>query len=291
MASTGVTNFRAYSKETLEDYAKKGWAHKNKDGHISYPIADVADLRRAIRAYGRASKEDKPAIRKHIMRRARGLDRPDLIPEQWMKSAAIKAHIELSKKSPDMELVEDGAYALTASLKYKRPMSFEETAHPRDESGKFRKVLFKLKADLENTPGTKPAIDEIDAAINADDNHDPEAAKDAAGRLLVELDKIAEDTADLDDKEDLKRRSADIATVIAQLPMAQGNADVKMRFTDLPVELRDLIDDLLGRLKSAVTAEVYAEVAGPMTQYISGADYMHSDEIQSHLTRIMRYLI
>jgi hypothetical protein len=64
-----------------------------------------------------------------------------------------------------------------------------------------------------------------------------------------------------------------------------------MRFTDLPVELRDLIDDLLSRLKSAVEPDVYAEVAGPMSQYISGADYMHSDEIQSHLTRIMRYLI
>jgi hypothetical protein len=187
--------------------------------------------------------------------------------------------------------VEDGIYAMTASLKFKRPRDFEDTKHPRDEHGKFRKVLFKLKADLEDTPGTKPAIDEIDAAINADDNHDPEAAKDAAGRLLIELDKIADNTADLDDKDDLKRRGADLAEVIAQLPMAQGNADVKMRFTDLPVELRGLIDDLLGRLKSAVTPEVYAEVAGPMSQYISGADYMHSDEIQSHLSRIMRYLI
>ena len=93
-----MTNFRAYSKETLEDYAKKGWAHKNKDGHISYPIADVADLRRAIRAYGRASKEEKPAIRKHIMRRARGLDRPDLIPEQWMKSASHAAQMELARR-------------------------------------------------------------------------------------------------------------------------------------------------------------------------------------------------
>ena len=73
--------------------------------------------------------------------------------------------------------------------------------------------------------------------------------------------------------------------------MPQGNADVKMRFTDLPMQLRDLVEDLMGRLAAAVDQDTYDEVAGPMKTYISGADYMHSDEIQSHLARIMRYLI
>lgn len=289
--ATGVTNFRAYSKDTLEEYAKKGWAHKNKDGHISYPIADVSDLRRSIRAYGRAKKEDKPAIRKHIMRRARGLDRPDLIPDQWMKSAAISTKVELSRDEPDMEVVADGLFALTASLRYRRPRNFQESNHPRDEHGRFRKVLFKLKDDLEHKTGTKEAIKDAEEAIKADEEGDTEKAKEAADRLITELDKIADNTVDLDDKEDLKRNGAALAEVIARLPVSQGDPDAKMRYTDLPVEVRDLVDDLLDRLAAAVTQEVYDEVAGPLRTYMSGADYMHMDEIQSHLNKIMRFLI
>ena len=275
----------------MEEYAKKGWAHKNKDGHISYPIADVADLRRAIRAYGRAKKEEKPAIRKHIMRRARGLDRPDLIPEQWMKSASIALKMELAKQSPDMETVADGAFALTASLRYRRPKDFDPANHPRDEHGRFRKVLFRLKDDLAGKTGTKEAIKNADEAIEADRAGDDKKAKEAADRLITELDKIADNTVDLEDQEDLKRNGKQLAEVIARLPMAQGNANQKMRYTDLPVALRDLVEDLLGRLSTAVDQDTYDEVAGPITTYMSGADYMHSDEIQSHLNRIMRYLI
>jgi hypothetical protein len=291
LTSPGVTTFRAYSKETLEEYAKKGWAHKNKDGHISYPIKDVADLRRAIRAYGRASKEDKPAIRKHIMKRARGLDRPDLIPEQWMKSASVATKMELAKKSPDMELVADGVFAMTASLRYRRPLEFKEELHPRDEHGKFRAVLGRIEEDLGGKTGTKAAIDLAREAQEADLAGDTERAQERAKHLIEELDKIANNTADLQDQADLRSKSMLLGEVMARLPMAQGDKTTKMRYSDLPVPLRDLIEDLLDRLSAAVTKEVFDEVAGPMKNYISGGDFMSSDEIQSHLTRIMRYLI
>ena len=59
------------------------------------------------------------------------------------------------------------------------------------------------------------------------------------------------------DAEDLKRNGAALAEVIARLPMPQGNADVKMRFTDLPIALRDLVEDLLDRLAAAVDQDTY----------------------------------
>ena len=47
----------------------------------SYPIANVADLKNAIQAYGRAS--DPEAVKAHIKRRAKELGVTDLIPENW----------------------------------------------------------------------------------------------------------------------------------------------------------------------------------------------------------------
>lgn len=50
-------------------------------GTDSFPISDVASLKKAIQAFGRAG--DKPAAKKHIIAMAYKLKRPDLIPSNW----------------------------------------------------------------------------------------------------------------------------------------------------------------------------------------------------------------
>lgn len=54
----------------------------------SYPIRNVEELKDAIQAYGRSKPSKRALVRRHIMKRARGLDRPDLIPDKW-KSAGL----------------------------------------------------------------------------------------------------------------------------------------------------------------------------------------------------------
>lgn len=70
------------SAEVREKLAKSGEAMP--DG--SYPIRNVSDLKKAIKAYGRA--KNKTAAKKHIKKRARALNRYDLVPEDW-KAAAV----------------------------------------------------------------------------------------------------------------------------------------------------------------------------------------------------------
>ncbi|HEX6681562.1 MAG TPA: hypothetical protein VF062_02150 [Candidatus Limnocylindrales bacterium] len=50
-------------------------------GTDSFPIGNVADLKKAIQAFGRAG--DKAAAKKHIISQAYKLKRPDLIPDGW----------------------------------------------------------------------------------------------------------------------------------------------------------------------------------------------------------------
>ena len=69
---------RAYSEETRMELAKEGISME--DG--SFPIKDEADLRNAIRAYGRA--KDKDAAKAHIMKRAMALKLEELIPLNWV---------------------------------------------------------------------------------------------------------------------------------------------------------------------------------------------------------------
>ncbi len=81
---------RAFSTEQRVALAKKGQAMpmRNADGEIvdgAYPIPDVAALKDAIQAIGRA--KDPAAAKAHIRKRAKALGALNLIPEGWSESA------------------------------------------------------------------------------------------------------------------------------------------------------------------------------------------------------------
>jgi hypothetical protein len=86
-----------YSADKRKEYAKKGWAI-GPDG--AYPIANVADLRRAIKAYGRSKPGDRAKVRRHIIKRARGLKQGDLIPQSW-RSASLTLEETLRIRAED----------------------------------------------------------------------------------------------------------------------------------------------------------------------------------------------
>lgn len=71
--------FGYISREKRQALAKKGYALP--DG--SYPITSVDSLKDSIQAYGRSKPGKRAAVRRHIMKRARQLDRADLIPDKW----------------------------------------------------------------------------------------------------------------------------------------------------------------------------------------------------------------
>ncbi len=86
----------AYSKKQRENDAERGYARP--DG--SYPIRNVSDLKNAIQAYGRANEEDRDAVRRHIRKRAKALNRTDLIPDSWKEAALRDFWDEVYSTSP-----------------------------------------------------------------------------------------------------------------------------------------------------------------------------------------------
>ena len=80
-----LDEFREFSPDRRKKLAQQGFALP--DG--SYPIVTEEDLKNAIQAYGRATPDDKDAVRRHIRKRARALGRADLLPENWKTTAVI----------------------------------------------------------------------------------------------------------------------------------------------------------------------------------------------------------
>jgi len=88
---------REYSEEARTEMAAEGIAME--DG--SFPIKTVADLKNAIRAYGRA--KDKEKAKRHIVKRAQALMEQGLIPEEWMSDLgkSLETDIEVEVKAED----------------------------------------------------------------------------------------------------------------------------------------------------------------------------------------------
>lgn len=77
-----------YTQSEVDDLGAKGQAFKNPDGHYSYPVANAADLGRAIKAVGRGGASHD-AIRKYIIGRAKSLGLSDQIPDSWAADGSM----------------------------------------------------------------------------------------------------------------------------------------------------------------------------------------------------------
>jgi hypothetical protein len=180
--------------------------------------------------------------------------------------------------------------SMAAALAFRKRV-FQDHLHPRDDAGKFRKVLFRIEQDLKGKLGTKRAAELIHKAQLAESVGDFEKAKQSAQDLVFMLDEMADNTDDLDDKEMLREGSKSLGQVMAYLPLMQGTSTLKMRYTDIPLELRDLIEDLLDRAEKQMTKEGYDNASKKLRDYQSGADLMYADEIQAELSKLLRFLI
>ena len=86
LVEDGYSEFADFTKEEREALAKEGKAMP--DG--SYPIRNEEDLKNAIKSYG-LGKSAKKDIKAHIIKRAKEMNKENLIPKNWMaKSYSIE---------------------------------------------------------------------------------------------------------------------------------------------------------------------------------------------------------
>ena len=283
--------FGYISREKRQALAKKGYALP--DG--SYPITNIDSLKDSIQAYGRSKPGKRAAVRRHIMKRARGLDRADLIPEKWKKASAslidedltdIRARLaEFSSKIENTG--EELGKALAVEVQDQGKYTPE--TQPRDEKGKFRLVLARLKSDLGDS-GSDEAIKKIEEVENLDDAGNYLEATRSAGDLISIVDRI--DTGALDSKslENVRSSARALGEVIANLPLPFGSDTEKVRYSDLPPALRGLIDDMISRVEEKIGKKDADEATVDLKSFMSGGDYYSQAEISSQMSRLLRLL-
>jgi hypothetical protein len=277
----------------------------------SFPIRNVTDLKNAIRAYGRAKPGKRGLVKKHIMRRARGLSRAELIPDKWKEAALLEYLGEVEEftenseavfaekpieKAIDVEKLTDEERdelkkALRAEKKSKddsRPKYTPKT-QPRDTAGKFRQVLARIKMDA-GEAGLDRVLDKVQEAENLDNTGDYAGSAKAAGDLIGIIDRLDTKALNPEALENIKSSSAELGKVIANLPFAFGEEAQKIRFSDIPPALRNLIEDMIERVEAKIGQEDADIATEGLKKFMSGSDLYNQSEISSEMSKLLRLL-
>jgi hypothetical protein len=322
-SSFDYDTFGYMSRQMREKLASQGKALP--DG--SYPIRNVEDLKNAIQAYGRSKPSKRAAVRRHIIKKARGLGKSELVPEKWKTAgliddevvtdiqarvAAAKSTAESTKADNAQKIEELRARVASAKegLLAASPMEPTEASEvkanpeavstrgvkyvsgvnqPRDQKGKFRDVLARLKQNLGDSglQGVMDKITEADALVNAGNYEQAAAASAELLDLISRLDSGALDATSL---ENVRSAAKLLGTVISNLPLPFGDQTDKVRFSDLPPVLRDLIDDMITKVEAKIGKEDADDATKSLRSYKSGSDVYSQGEVSSEMSKLLRLL-
>lgn len=160
---------------------------------------------------------------------------------------------------------------------------------PRDAKGKFRQVLARIKTDLGKS-GLDDVITKIEETENLDDAGNYAAAYNAANELRNVLNRLDSGALNADALENIREATRALGQVMANLPLPFGEENKKVRYSDLPPALRDLLDELVERVEKKIGADDAAEATAQLRSYKAGGDLYSQGEVASQTGKLLRLL-
>lgn len=320
-AALAEAEFAKFSDEERTKLAEKGFALP--DG--SYPIRNEDDLRNAITAYGRSKPQSRVTLRKHIAKRARALGKAYLIPEDWKNVASSEAEsmvasmrsriatfadapkeisdadlkklkevkAEADKQTEEeIKIAEDIKSGKTTAKKIydeEGRSKYTPKTQPRDARGKYRKVLARLKQNL-GVAGLQDALKKAEEAENLEFAGNYTESAKASQELLDTVDRLDTKALNPEALENVRLSTAQLGKTIANLPLPFGSEADKLKFSDLPSGLKDLIDKMITRVEQKIGKKDADIATQDLRSYMSGADFYNQAEIQSQMNKLLRLL-
>lgn len=160
---------------------------------------------------------------------------------------------------------------------------------PRDVKGKFRTVLARLKQDL-GTSGLQGVMDKVQEAENLDYAGNYTAAVAAAADLLSIIDRL--DTGGLNPQslENVRSSARALGQVLSNLPLPFADQGAKVRFSDLPPVLKNLINDMIDKVEAKIGKEDADIATQKLKSFKSGGDMFSQSEVSSEMSTMLRLL-
>jgi hypothetical protein len=237
----------------------------------------VASMRASITAsaYSEFAKTDDDEISDADLKKLRdSKSEADKQTEEEIKAAK---DVKSGKTDPN-GLDEDG-----------KPKYVSGVNQPRDAKGKYRTVLARLKQNL-GVAGLSKALKKAEEAENLDFAGDYAASAGASDDLLGMIDRIDSKALNPEALENVRATAAELGTVISNLPLPFGKDAEKLKFSDLPSGLKDLIGQMITRVEAKIGKKDADIATQDLKAYMSGADVYSQSEVQSEMSTLLRLL-
>lgn len=160
---------------------------------------------------------------------------------------------------------------------------------PRDASGRFRDVLARLKIDLGDV-GSAGALNKIREAENFDYVGDYGKAAEAATDLIGIIDRLDTGALNADSISNVREGARQLGKTIASLPFNFGEQAEKLRYSDLPPALRDLIEDMIKKVEAKIGPEDADIATKDLKSFMSGIDVYSQSDVSSQMSKLLRLL-
>jgi hypothetical protein len=326
LTAAALSELAGIDEEERKELARKGWALP--DG--SYPIRNVADLKNAIQSFGRAkdqaeAKKHIISRAKELHRyydlipeewrskryRAFSAEEMDTMRSRIAELALVAAgEVPVDPSAADIKLLEEAKTAAdeqtqeeiqraediaagktTVEEQYDENgrMKYTPETQPRDARGKYRKVLARLKQDL-GVAGLQKALKRVENVENLEFAGNYEASSAASAELLGMIDRLDSNALNSEALENVKGTARELGRVISNLPLPFGVEADKLRFSDLPSGLKDLMDNMIDRVEQKIGKEDADIATASLKSFKSGSDVYSQGEIQSEMSKLLRLL-
>jgi len=290
----------------------------------SFPIRNKDDLSNAIQAFGRA--KNKPAVKAHIKKRAKALGLQSMIPENWSTASAdaITASVETLRERAEAARakVEGQDFSGRAGSNAEGVATFATRAvpatapangnddnaadvhaqevdsaqkfipgknQPRNSDGQFRDVLARLKSNL-GDQGNTDVLNKLKETQQYEGRGNYPAALKSAMDLKNMLNRIDDGALDAHSIDNVRETARALAKVLSNLPLPFDNQAQKIRFSDLPPVLRDLVNDFVARTQKELGKDKAAAPTAGLLAFKSGHQMMSQSEISSQMSKLLRLL-
>lgn len=260
--------------------------------------AELASRAEAVLArakeFGYVSKDERAEIAKRIPKSeavtASVASMRDRIAQRQTEFAATRLEEKRIREALDEsgKGVGDGGSPKAPSAEDNRAKYTPDT-QPRDWNGQFRDVLARLKDNL-GVNGNQAVLEKLQAAEKYGKGGDYAGAAQAAADLKNSIDRMDTGALSSDSLTNIRAATTDLANVIAKLPLPFDNQAEKVRFSDLPPALRDLIDDFVTRVENKIGGDDAKEATAPLKAFMSGGDVFAQGEINQQLNILLRLL-
>jgi DNA-binding ferritin-like protein len=293
------------SDKVREKLAKSGEALP--DG--SYPIRNVSDLRKAVHAYGRSKPSDRAKVRRHISKRAKALGKPDMIPDEWktasasgmelsiavadlrtrISSTSLTAAADVMEADATMESTGDVDPKVQPSKEGFYEQRYTAKTQPRDAQGKFRLVLARLKQDL-GTASLDSVAKKVKQVENLDNTGNYAAAAAGARDVIDIVNRMDTGALDSTALTNVRTGATALAETISNLPLPFADQSQKVRFSDLPPALANLMKDMITKVEDKVGQKDAGAATSELKSFMAGGDMYSQSEISSKMNTLLRLL-